>query len=144
MNVNLPDGFIKELTTIFGTLVPDRDEKLIELLDYLSNKYTLVVATNWFKDQQVSKLKLFGIYDYFDEIITGEDYDLKPNPAMFDYLKKDLDNSEIVMVGDSYITDIMGAINSNIHAYFITKDKNYKSNQDYTVIESIYDLRRYL
>ena len=144
LNIELPKEFFESWIKKLSVLVPPKDEKLINMLDRLSKKYSLVVATNWFKSQQVSKLKLCGLLDYFDEVITGEEFDIKPNTAMFDYYKKGYEDSEVVMVGDSYYTDIKGANNANLYAYFLTNSDEYTSNDKYTVIRNIYELEKYL
>ena len=144
IGLELPKEFFESWIKKLSVLVPPKDEKLIKLLERLSKKYSLVVATNWFKSQQVSKLKLCGLLDFFDEVITGEDFDIKPHTDMFDYYKKGYSDNEVVMVGDSYITDIKGANNANLHAYFITNSDEYTSNDKYTVIKNIYELENYL
>ena len=144
VGINLPKDFLYEVTVYLSDKVPEKDLKLIELLEYLSSKYSLVVATNWFTNQQISKLKNYGIYEYFDEVITGEDFDLKPRPAMFEHLKNGFLDNEVIVVGDGYNTDIIGAINSNLYSYFITNDTKYVTNDKYTVISNIYELKDYL
>ena len=143
-NVEIPEKFFEVWTKKLSTLVPPKDERLISLLERLSKKYSLVVATNWFKEQQVSKLRLCGLLDYFDEVISGEEFDIKPNSEMFDYYKKGYSDSEVVMVGDNLYIDIKGANDAGLHAYLITTDPNYISTDKYTVIKNIYELEEYL
>ena len=144
LDIQLSNEFFNRWIDKLSVLVPEKDEKLISMLSRLSKKYSLVVATNWLKRQQVSKLKLCGLLDYFDEVITGEDFDIKPNTAMFDYYKEGYDDSEVVMVGDKYISDIKGANDAGLHGYLITTDPKYTSNDNYTVIKNIYELEEYL
>jgi len=144
LDIQLSNEFFNRWIDKLSVLVPEKDEKLISMLSRLSKKYSLVVATNWFKRQQVSKLKLCGLLDFFDEVITGEDFDIKPNTAMFDYYKEGYDDSEVVMVGDKYEVDIKGANEVGLHGYLITTDPKYISNDKYTVIKDIYELEEYL
>ena len=61
-------------------------------------------------------LKNIGLYDYFEEIITGKDgFPRKPDPAAVLYLirKHDLDKSSTFYVGDRSL-DIECAVNAGI------------------------------
>ena len=144
MNIELSQEFFESWMKKLSVLVPSKDEKLISMLERLSKKYSLVVATNWFKKQQVSKLKLCGILDYIDEVITGEDFDIKPSTDMFNYFKQGYEDEEVVMVGDKYEVDIKGANDAGLHGYLITTDPKYSSNNQCTVIKNIYELEKYL
>ena len=144
MNMELSQEFFESWMKKLSVLVPSRNEKLISMLERLSKKYSLVVATNWFKKQQVSKLKLCGILDYIDEVITGENFDIKPNIDMFNYFKQGYDDKEVVMVGDKYEVDIKGANDAGLHGYLITTDPKYNSSEQCTVIKDIYELEKYL
>ena len=144
LGIQLSSEFFNRWIDKLSVLVPEKDEKLISMLSRLSKKYSLVVATNWFKRQQVSKLKLCGLLDFFDEVITGEDFDIKPSTQMFNYYKQGYDDSEVVMVGDKYESDIKGANDAGLHGYLITTDSKYTSNDNDTVIKNIYELEKYL
>ena len=144
LGIQLSSEFFNRWIDKLSVLVPEKDERLINMLSRLSKKYSLVVATNWFKRQQVSKLKLCGLLDYFDEVITGEDFDIKPSTDMFNYYKKGYEDSEVIMVGDKYESDIKGANDAGLHGYLITTDPKYTSNNNYTVIKNIYELEEYL
>lgn len=143
-NIPLPDTFIKKWIEILNEDFSGSDSSLISLLEYLSSKYSLVISTNWYRFHQENKLKKYGIYSYFDEMITVEKYNKKPDTEMYDYFIEGYSKEEVVMVGDSFHKDIQGAINSGIHAYFITDSKDFTSNSDYTVISNIYELKQYL
>ncbi len=144
LGIQLSSEFFNRWIDKLSVLVPEKNEKLIDMLSRLSKKYSLVVATNWFKRQQVSKLRLCGLLDFFDEVITGEDFDIKPSTDMFNYYKKGYDDSEVIMVGDKYESDIKGANDAGLHGYLVTNDPKYVSNDKYTVIKNIYELEEYL
>ena len=139
----IPDIFVDVWTGYLSKLVPDKDDKLIELLEYLSSKYSLVVATNWFKDQQVSKLKLYGIYEYFDEILTSDEYNKKPGKAMFEKACEGFNKDEVVMVGDTFKSDIKGAMDFGLYSYYLTSIDRRRGKR-FKVITEIYDLKEYL
>lgn len=62
-----------------------------ELLDFLKqNNIKMAIGTSTHKEQAISCLKNSGIYDYFDEIVCGDDVTKgKPDPET--YLKPCLD-----------------------------------------------------
>ena len=126
---DFPDSFVDIWTGYLKELVPGRDEKLIKLLEYLSSKYSLVVVTNWFYDQQVRKLEKFGILKYFDEVLTCDMYDKKPKREMFDKACEDFTKDEVVMVGDTYKTDIKSAMDYGLFTYYLTKIDKRKSKK---------------
>ncbi|MGN1371577.1 MAG: HAD family hydrolase [Candidatus Coprovivens sp.] len=140
---DFPDSFVDIWTGYLKELVPERDEKLIKLLEYLSSKYSLVVVSNWFYDQQVRKLEKFGILKYFDEVLTCDMYDKKPKHEMFDKACDVFTKDEIVMVGDTYKTDIKSAMDYGLFSYYLTQTDKKKSKK-IQVIKDIYELEKYL
>lgn len=139
----IPDTFVDVWTGYLKELVPDKDEKLIELLEYLSGKYSLVVATNWFKDQQVRKLEKYGILKYFDDVLTCDVYDKKPKREMFEKACEGFDKDEVVMVGDTFKSDIKSAMDFGLYSYYLTT-KDPRRSKRFKVIKSIYELKEYL
>ena len=143
MNLNIPDNFVEVWTDYLKDAVPEINYELIDLLKYLSSKYSLVVCTNWFRDQQVARLEKYKIAEYFDEFYASDYYDKKPLKEMFKYAIGDLSKDEVVMVGDSYNSDIKGAMNLGMFSYYLTtKDK--RRSKKFKVIKSIYELKEYL
>ena len=107
-----------------------------ELLDHLSNNYTLHIITNGFEEVQHIKLKESGLAKYFDQVITSEEAGAKkPAKKVFEYalIKSGATVAESVMVGDDLKTDIKGAIdfgmksiyfnpNGKVHEYKVWKE----------------------
>ncbi|MAO09865.1 MAG: noncanonical pyrimidine nucleotidase, YjjG family [Flavobacteriaceae bacterium] len=84
----------------------------IDVLEYLSKKYTLHIITNGFHEVQHLKLKKSGIYTYFKTVTTSEEVGLKkPNPIIFKkaLLKASAHPESSLMIGDSFEADILGA-----------------------------------
>ena len=144
LNILLPDSFVETWTDLLGECTLEDSYQLASFLKNLSIKYSLTIASNWFYSQQVRKLERLGILQYFDEVVTADKFIRKPYSEMYDYLSKEYQKDEVIVVGDSYEMDIKCAINLGIHAYFITVSDLFKSCSDYTVISSIYDLKNYL
>jgi len=82
------------------------------LLKYLSEKYTVCVASNAGKSQQEARLKGSGLIKYIDHIfVSGEIGYEKPLPEFFNACFERLGNppkEEIIMIGDSPAADIGG------------------------------------
>ncbi len=95
-----------------------------EVLNYLKSKYSLHIITNGFNDVQSIKIEGGNLRNYFQNIIVSEDHALnKPDPKIF-RLAERLANAlpeECVMVGDTYESDIVGAINAGWEALYYTK-----------------------
>ncbi len=143
IGIELPKGFIKSWTIRLSKVKPPRDERLIEMLKRLSKKYSLVVATNWFRDLQYEKAKHVGIAEYFDEFMTGDRMDVKPNKEMFEFFLNGYNPDEVVLVGDVYYKDIVPGIELGMHGYLLSDNKDYESDKC-TLIKDIYELEKYL
>ncbi len=87
---------------------------VIEVLDYLQEKFTLHIITNGFEEVQKTKMETNSLNKYFTTITTSEEAQAKkPNKIIFDLaLKKAQANpEESLMVGDDIDVDILGARN---------------------------------
>lgn len=96
-----------------------------EVLDYLSDHYSLTVVTNGFEEIQTVKLLAGNITHYFDHVITSQKAGhKKPSREIFDYALSvnNLQCHEVIMIGDNLITDIGGARNASIDTVFFNRD----------------------
>lgn len=113
----------------FLDLLPTRTTMMpyaMELLDYLYAKYPLTIISNGFTEVQNHKIDSSNIRAYFKHIILSESAKaLKPDKRIFEYalLLNNAKPEEVIMIGDSYSSDIEGAINADIDQIF------YNSNQ---------------
>lgn len=89
----------------------------VELLDYLKPKYRLCVLSNGFTEMQYVKIKSAGLEGYFDDVVLSDVVGInKPQAGIFEYAlqKAKVEKSEVVMLGDNYSSDIIGAHNAGI------------------------------
>lgn len=90
----------------------------IDLLKYLSSKYTLYTGTNGSAFIQHRRMKAFGLDKYIKKAyISDEIGHAKPSAEYFNACCNDIgitDLSEIIMIGDSLFADINGAKNYGI------------------------------
>ena len=122
-------------------------EGAIELLEYLNSKYTLSIITNGFEETQKRKLKHSNIGKYFSRMLTSESFGMaKPNPEIFNHLLQlnNTTNTETIMIGDNYGTDIMGAKASQIDHVFFNPEKNKHNYEVEKEIHHLLELKEFI
>ena len=106
------------------TLVPEAKE----MLDALQAKgYRLFAASNSFGHLQRSRLEHAGILHYFEDTFISMDigYD-KPDIRFYQEAlrRANLQPAEVLMIGDSMTTDVLGAQAAGIDALFFDRQKD--------------------
>ena len=118
----LSEDFLN-MTTARFSLLPGAEE----LVRYLAAKYPLTVVTNGFVEVQYEKFDKSGLRDCFAHIVLSEEVGCqKPNPRIFEeaLCMNGLQAEDVVMIGDSWNSDIQGAINAGIDQIWIRKSKD--------------------
>ena len=118
----LSEDFL-HLTTARFSLLPGAEE----LVRYLAAKYPLTVVTNGFVEVQYEKFDKSGLRDCFAHIVLSEEVGCqKPNLRIFEEALRmnGLKAEEVVMIGDSWNSDIQGAINAGIDQIWIRKSQD--------------------
>lgn len=146
-NINIDVNFINIWTNnlaIYG--VPKEPEKgLIETLEYLKQKYELVILTNWFGQCQLNRIKNIGIDKYFSKIYCAETVKMKPSKESFLSAIGNNKPEECAMVGDDLNKDILGAINAGLKGIWINNQNIEKiKGFDYIEISKISELKNIL
>ncbi len=103
----------EELTTQHFSLLPNAEE----VVRYLAAKYPITIVSNGFVSVQYRKINASGLKDCFQHIVLSEEVGItKPQPGIFEIALKlnGLQKEDVVMIGDSYTSDIQGAINAGI------------------------------
>lgn len=129
------------------------------ILTYLKDRYTLCVASNGPYEQQLNRLKRGKMFSYFSKFFISEKIGAsKPSKKFFLHCLSELNAerkqqgeceilpSEMIMIGDSLTSDIVGAINSGIKTCFFDKNMSGKTDDlpiDY-VINTLDDIRTFL
>ncbi|MGN0236433.1 MAG: YjjG family noncanonical pyrimidine nucleotidase [Paludibacteraceae bacterium] len=109
-------------------LLPDARE----VVEYLAGKYALTVVSNGFAEVQHYKLEKSGLLPYFKHVVLSEEVGaLKPGARIFEVAmemnRKELpylEKEDVVMVGDSWGSDIEGAMNAGIDAVWVTFEQS--------------------
>ena len=109
-------------------------EETIDVLEKLKNNFKLLMLTNGSPDLQQTKLSLSPeLKDYFDHIVISGDFGSgKPSVELFNYALSllQVEKSEVIMVGDNPLTDILGASKFGIDSIWI----NHKTRAQSDVI----------
>ena len=142
-NINLPSNFVEKWIEYLGNAMPkEKDLELIATLEYLSNKYELVVLTNWFTKSQKQRLENYGILKYFKEVIGTDLVKNKPSRESFIKACGMYKPEECIMIGDSLEKDVNGALNCGLGAILL----DYKNIYDGEIqkVKKISDLKNML
>jgi len=89
----------------------------VNLLDKLKPLYKMAVLSNGFEEVQYKKLENSGLGHYFEKIILSDQAGSnKPGHEFFDFALKETNETKdkVIMIGDNWHSDIIGAKNSGI------------------------------
>ncbi len=115
LNISVTDDIINRLSDDYIRFLPDNNhlfEGTIEILEYLSQQYTLHIITNGFEEVQNTKLLRSNLTNFFSVVMTSEAAGVKkPHHKIFDMAFEAAGASphNSVMIGDTYEADIIGA-----------------------------------
>lgn len=139
LNIDFINNWLK-CNIIYST--PDElDKTVYDTLEYLSEKYELVVLTNWFSDAQIGRMEKVGIKKYFSHIYTAEKY-AKPQKEAFLQAVGNNNLNECVMIGDNLNIDILGAKDTGINNLIWLNNNNKKEvYKDIKVITKLEELK---
>jgi len=116
------------------------EEGAYEICRALKGNVRQYVITNGVTSVQEKKLRLSGLYDFMDDVFISEQIGTpKPHTAFFDHCLsaiKDLDRSELLIVGDSLTSDIKGGVLYGIPTCWY-RPKNFRERDDFS--QEIYD-----
>ena len=119
-------------------------EGAMDVLLHLKEKYKLHIITNGFKEVQHIKLDCSNLKPFFDHIIISEEHGFnKPDRQIFD-LAQSLTNSqfnECVMIGDNYDTDILGALNAQWKAIYLSNVQTENADKNFSQINKLIQLK---
>ncbi|WP_292945993.1 HAD family hydrolase [Olleya sp. UBA1516] len=153
-NNTVSNQTISSILDIGKTMI-NKEVELLEgveqVLQQLSKKYKLIVATKGDLLDQERKLEKSGLLDYFHHIEVLSDKKEANYSKLLNHL--DIKPSEFLMIGNSLKSDILPLINikaSAIHVPFHTTwlheqvDVNVNQSKQYKTIKSLLDLPKLL
>ena len=102
-------------------------ENAKEVLETLSEKYILGIASNAYFKQQNERLELLDFKKYITYFFTSMDIGTeKPHREFYKYCLNEMgdpDPASVIMIGDSPTADVEGAKNMGLKACFFNKRK---------------------
>ena len=119
----------------------------VPTLEWLKSEgYKLGVITSGPEYQRL-KLKLAGLIDYFDVVVTREDVKaIKPEPEIFLYAleRVGVEPGKALMVGDSLSQDVYGAKNVGMTSVWVNRDGDDGYHMADYEIRTLHELRKIL
>lgn len=116
------------------------------LLQDLKGKYQLSIITNGLKEAQKPRLNKLQLTHYFESIVVSDEIGVaKPDLAYFEYVYQSIVNpppkSDILVIGDSLKSDILGGFQFGIKTCWIShgKENNTAIQPDY-IIDNVLEL----
>ena len=134
----LPENFVFIFWEELKNAIPPRSDKLISTISELSQKYELVLLTNYFAISQLNRLNNMGIGKFFKECY-GE-HCIKPNQKA--YLDACGDNKveECIMIGDDLYLDIKRAGEERLSTIFVNTKSVETNSSMGIVVDSVEDI----
>ena len=117
-----------------------------DILEYLKPNYKLHIITNGFKETQELKMKNSNILEYFDVVINSEMAGVKkPNPKIFKLAlaSAKTEAGRSLMIGDNLEADILGAIDSGLHALHFNAHQE-PVHEHCSMIHQLHEIKNYL
>ena len=112
----------------------DLIEGAAELLEGLSGKYRMAILTNGLQVVQRGRLERSAIHRHIAEIVISEEIGFaKPAREFFDVALARLGNPprrSVLMIGDSWHSDILGALQSGLDACWYNPGRKPRPGQD--------------
>ncbi len=119
------------------------------LIKRLSGSFRMFIVTNGVTETQIKRLKLSGLYSYFEDIFTSQAIGYqKPAAEFFDYVKahvKNFDAKNSLMIGDSLSSDIKGGNLAGIDTCWINRNSaaasaDIKSTYSIANLDELFDI----
>ena len=102
---------------------------VIDTLNYLKRKgYQMSIITNGLADVQRKKISACGLEPYFNRVFISEEIEAsKPDKRIFQHALKccNAKKSKSIMIGDSWETDILGAMAIQMSQVMIAKNGSF-------------------
>ncbi len=119
-----------QLNSMFMQTMADISKPLqgvVSLLDFLKNKVKLGIITNGFVELQQTRLERTELKDFFEIHVISEQVGIaKPDPRIFEHalsLAGNPEREKVLMVGDTFETDMLGGINAKLDTCWLNPEK---------------------
>lgn len=126
------DGALDMYDTYWNTMLETMKpfQQILPLMETLNEKdIKIAVLTDLTAHIQHRKIIRLGLAEYIDVLVTSEEAGReKPDRKMFDLLleKLEVEPYEVIMLGDSYEKDILGAKRAGMHGILCNEENRNK------------------
>lgn len=114
----------------------------------IKQKFDVGILTNGFAETQKKKFEQFDLYDKADHLVISEEVGvMKPHPSVFKFAteKTGYNAKDILYVGDSYSSDVIGGTDFGWQvAWFTHNGEAEKHKKADFVFNDFEDLRKYV
>ena len=142
LNINITKDQIEDLLLMYKDIPIFYTDKLNDILSYLSKKYKLVGYSNWFKDNQVDRLKKYGLDRYFSNVYGWDTARIKPSKCQIEEITNDGNIDDYIFIGDNMDIDLKVPSDMGIKTIFL--NLNGVKQDNYEEIHSLDELKEIL
>lgn len=147
-NLDVEKGLFNDLFVKFLYDEIEMVDGIEDLLLYLSDKYKIFTASNGIYEMQENRLKKSNLDKYFDNIFVSDKIGFeKPDKKFFQKIMDltKFSNDDLIMIGDSIKSDIIGAKNSKIKSIYFNKEDKKISDKNFTYqVKNLSEIKKIL
>lgn len=147
-NLDIEKGLFNDLFVKFLYDEIEMVDGIEDLLLYLSDKYKIFTASNGIFKMQENRLKKSNLDKYFDKIFVSDKIGFeKPDKKFFQKIMDltKFSNDDLIMIGDSIKSDIIGAKNSKIKSIYLNKEDKKISDKNFTYqVKNLSEIKKIL
>lgn len=147
-NLDIEKGLFNDLFVNFLYYEIEMVDGIEDLLLYLSDKYKIFTASNGIYEMQENRLKKSNLDKYFDNIFVSDKIGFeKPDKKFFQKIMDltKFSNDDLIMIGDSIKSDIIGAKNSKIKSIYFNKEDKKISDKNFTYqVKNLSEIKKIL
>ena len=147
-NLDIEKGLFNDLFVKFLYDEIEMVDGIEDLLLYLSDKYKIFTASNGIYKMQENRLKKSNLDKYFDKIFVSDKIGFeKPDKKFFQKIMDltKFSNDDLIMIGDSVKSDIIGAKNSKIKSIYFNKEDKKITDKNFTYqVKNLSEIKKIL
>ncbi|MDU5559681.1 YjjG family noncanonical pyrimidine nucleotidase [Anaerococcus vaginalis] len=147
-NIDIEKGLFNDLFVKFLYDEIEMVDGIEDLLLYLSDKYKIFTASNGIYKMQENRLKKSNLDKYFDKIFVSDKIGFeKPDKKFFQKIMDltKFSNDDLIMIGDSIKSDIIGAKNSKIKSIYFNKEDKKITDKNFTYqVKNLSEIKKIL
>lgn len=147
-NLDIEKGLFNDLFVKFLYDEIEMVDGIEDLLLYLSDKYKIFTSSNGIYKMQENRLKKSNLDKYFDKIFVSDKIGFeKPDKKFFQKIMDltKFSNDDLIMIGDSIKSDIIGAKNSKIKSIYFNKEDKKITDKNFTYqVKNLSEIKKIL